>query len=123
MCSARNDEWVMFTATEVSVDIEIQYRLGATDRCAMKLDGRNTFLITNSIVHAIRLIPTLTLNSVPRALVNFQPRGFIKQVAEQNTGRLLGGRRQLGAGDGSTHGLSLNISARLTSRVRSRQPP
>ncbi|GGX70790.1 mercury(II) reductase [Saccharospirillum salsuginis] len=33
---------------------------------------------------------TLTLDSVPRALVNVQTRGFIKMVAEQVSGRLLG---------------------------------
>jgi mercuric reductase len=33
---------------------------------------------------------TLTLDNVPRALVNFDARGFIKVVAEAGTGRLLG---------------------------------
>lgn len=33
---------------------------------------------------------TLTLDNVPRALANFDTRGFIKLVAEQNTGRLRG---------------------------------
>lgn len=33
---------------------------------------------------------TLTLDNVPRALVNFDTRGFIKLVAETNSGRLLG---------------------------------
>ena len=33
---------------------------------------------------------TLTLDNVPRALVNFDTRGFIKLVAETGTGRLLG---------------------------------
>jgi mercuric reductase len=33
---------------------------------------------------------TLTLDNVPRALVNFDHRGFIKLVAEKSTGRLLG---------------------------------
>ncbi|MGQ0524998.1 MAG: mercury(II) reductase [Betaproteobacteria bacterium] len=33
---------------------------------------------------------TLTLDNVPRALVNFETRGFIKIVAEAGTGRLLG---------------------------------
>ncbi len=33
---------------------------------------------------------TLTLENVPRALVNFDTRGFIKLVAEAETGRLLG---------------------------------
>ncbi|MDA8390561.1 MAG: mercury(II) reductase [Gammaproteobacteria bacterium] len=32
----------------------------------------------------------LTLDNVPRALANFDTRGFIKMVAEANTGRLLG---------------------------------
>lgn len=35
-------------------------------------------------------IRTLTLDNVPRALVNFDTRGFIKLVAEANSGRLLG---------------------------------
>jgi len=33
---------------------------------------------------------TLTLDNVPRAVVNFDTRGFIKVVAEAGTGRLLG---------------------------------
>ncbi|MFZ5506619.1 MAG: mercury(II) reductase [Pseudomonadota bacterium] len=33
---------------------------------------------------------TLTLDNVPRALVNFDTRGFVKLVAEAGTGRLLG---------------------------------
>jgi len=33
---------------------------------------------------------TLTLDNVPRALANFDTRGFIKLVAEKNTGKLLG---------------------------------
>ena len=33
---------------------------------------------------------TLSLDAVPRALVNFETRGFIKMVAEAGTGRLLG---------------------------------
>jgi mercuric reductase len=33
---------------------------------------------------------TLSLENVPRALANFDARGFIKLVAEKNTGRLLG---------------------------------
>lgn len=33
---------------------------------------------------------SLTLDNLPRALVNFDTRGFIKMEAEKNTGRLLG---------------------------------
>lgn len=33
---------------------------------------------------------TLTLDNVPRALANFNARGFIKLVAEKDSGRLLG---------------------------------
>ncbi len=33
---------------------------------------------------------TFTLDNVPRALVNFDTRGYIKLVAEAETGRLLG---------------------------------
>jgi mercuric reductase len=33
---------------------------------------------------------TLPLDAIPRALVNFDTRGFIKLVAESGTGRLLG---------------------------------
>ena len=33
---------------------------------------------------------TLTLDNVPRALVNFETGGFIKIVAERDSGRLLG---------------------------------
>jgi mercuric reductase len=35
-------------------------------------------------------VRTLSLNNVPRALVNFDTRGFIKIVAEAGSGRLLG---------------------------------
>jgi len=35
-------------------------------------------------------VRTLTLDNVPRALANFDTRGFIKLVAEKNSGRLLG---------------------------------
>ena len=41
----------------------------------------------NSLTPESRL---LTLNNVPRALANFETRGFIKMVAEAGTGRLLG---------------------------------
>lgn len=41
---------------------------------------------------------TLTLDNVPRALANFDTRGFIKLVADKNTGRLLGA--QVLAGEG-----------------------
>jgi mercuric reductase len=34
----------------------------------------------------------LSLNQVPRALVAFQTKGFIKLVAERGSGRLLGGQ-------------------------------
>lgn len=33
---------------------------------------------------------TLTLDNVPRAIANFDTRGFIKVVAEMGTGRLIG---------------------------------
>jgi mercuric reductase len=33
---------------------------------------------------------TLTLDNVPRALANFETRGFIKLVAEKDSGRLIG---------------------------------
>jgi mercuric reductase len=33
---------------------------------------------------------TLTLDNVPRALANFDTRGFVKLVAEKDSGRLLG---------------------------------
>ena len=41
---------------------------------------------------------TLTLDNVPRALANFDTRGFIKLVADRNTGQLLGA--QVLAGEG-----------------------
>lgn len=35
-------------------------------------------------------VATVGLDKVPRALVNFETQGFVKLVAEEGTGRLLG---------------------------------
>ncbi|MDE2392034.1 MAG: mercuric reductase, partial [Rhodospirillales bacterium] len=45
-------------------------------------EGRHDGIETNSRI--------LTLDNVPRALVNFDTRGFIKLVAEASSGRLIG---------------------------------
>ena len=44
----------------------------------------------NTALNTAVRIRTLTLDNVPRALANFDTRGFIKLVAEAGTGRLLG---------------------------------
>ena len=57
---------------------------------------------------------TLAAGDIPRALVDFDTRGFIKLVAEQHTGRLLGAQMLVaGAGD-VIQTAALAIRARLT---------
>ena len=53
----------------------------------------------------------LMLESVPRALVNFDTRGFIKMVAEKGTGRLLGVTSEAGE---IIQTAALAIRARMT---------
>jgi len=57
---------------------------------------------------------TLTLDNVPRALANFETRGFIKLVADKNTGRLLGAQILAGEGGEIIQTAALAISNRMT---------
>lgn len=57
---------------------------------------------------------TLTLDNVPRALVNFDTRGFIKLVAEVGTGRLLGAQAVTSEGGELIQSAALAIRARMT---------
>ena len=54
---------------------------------------------------------TLTLDNVPRALANFDTRGFIKLVAEQGSGRLLGAHIIAGEGGEVVQAAALAIRA------------
>ncbi len=57
---------------------------------------------------------TLRLDSVPRALVNFDTRGFIKLVAEAGTGRLLGVQAVAPEAGEIIQAAALAIRARMT---------
>ncbi|MHB8921621.1 MAG: mercury(II) reductase [Halothiobacillus sp.] len=57
---------------------------------------------------------TLTLDNVPRALANFDTRGFIKLVAEKNTGRLLGAQILAGEGGEIIQTATLAIKNRMS---------
>ena len=57
---------------------------------------------------------TLTLDNVPRALANFDSRGFIKLVADKNTGRLLGAQVLAGEGGEIIQTAALAIRNRMT---------
>ncbi|EQD67628.1 mercuric reductase, partial [mine drainage metagenome] len=57
---------------------------------------------------------TLTLENVPRALVNFDTRGFIKMVAEAGTGRLLGVQAVAAEAGELIQAAALAIRARMT---------
>jgi mercuric reductase len=57
---------------------------------------------------------TLTLDNVPRALANFDTRGFIKLVAEQKTGRLLGAQVLAPEAGEIIQTAALALRARLT---------
>ena len=57
---------------------------------------------------------TLPLDAVPRALVNFDTRGFIKVVAEARTGRLLGVQVVAAHAGEVIQAAALALSARLT---------
>lgn len=57
---------------------------------------------------------TLTLDNVPRALVNFDDRGFIKLVAEKGTGRLLGAQIVAGEGGEIIQTAALAMRASMT---------
>ena len=57
---------------------------------------------------------TLPLDAVPRALVNFETRGFIKVVAEAGTGRLLGVQAVAPEAGELIQAAALAIRARMT---------
>jgi len=57
---------------------------------------------------------TLGLENVPRALANFDTRGFIKLVAEKETGRLLGAQVLAGEGGEIIQTAALAIRNRMT---------
>lgn len=57
---------------------------------------------------------TLTLDNVPRALVNFDTRGFIKLVAEAGSGRLLGVQAVAAEAGEIIQSAALAIRARMT---------
>jgi len=57
---------------------------------------------------------TLALENVPRALANFDTRGFIKLVAEKQTGRLLGAQVLAAEGGEIIQTAALALRARLT---------
>jgi mercuric reductase len=57
---------------------------------------------------------TLTLDNVPRALANFDTRGFIKLVADRNSGRLLGAQVLAGEGGEIIQTAALAVRNRMT---------
>jgi len=57
---------------------------------------------------------TLTLGNVPRALANFDTRGFIKLVADKETGRLLGAQMVTSEAGEVIQSAALAIRARMT---------
>lgn len=57
---------------------------------------------------------TLTLDNVPRALANFDIRGFIKLLAEAGSGRLLGARAVCAEADELIQAAALAIGNRMT---------
>lgn len=57
---------------------------------------------------------TLTLDNVPRALVNFDTRGFIKLVAEARSGRLLGVQAVASEAGEIIQAAAIAIQARMT---------
>ena len=57
---------------------------------------------------------TLTLDNVPRALANFDARGFIKLVAEKETGRLLGAQVLAAEGGEIIQTAALALRNRMT---------
>lgn len=59
---------------------------------------------------------TLTLDNVPRALTNFDTRGFIKLVAEKNSGRLLRVRLLAGEGGEIIQAAALALRNRMTTQ-------
>ena len=64
---------------------------------------------------------TLTLDNVPRALANFDTCGFIKLVADKNTGRILGAQVLAGEGGEIIQTAALAIRNRMTVADLTRQ--
>jgi len=59
-------------------------------------------------------VRTLTLDNVPRALANFDTRGFIKLVAEAGSGRLLGAQAVAGEAGELIQAAALAIRNKMT---------
>ncbi|MCL5060778.1 MAG: mercury(II) reductase [Candidatus Thermoplasmatota archaeon] len=57
---------------------------------------------------------TLTLDNVPRALANFDTRGFVKLVADKHSGRLLGAQVLAGEGGEIIQTAALAVRNRMT---------
>ena len=57
---------------------------------------------------------SLDLGNVPRALVNFEPHGFIKMVAEQDSGLLLGVQAVTGEAGELIQTAVMALRARMT---------
>src|SRR5260370_36744382 len=87
---------VVFTEPQVA---SVGYSEAAANREGIETDSR-----------------TLTLDNVPRALVNFDTRGFIKLVAEADTGRLIGAQAV------AAEAGALIQTAALASRARMAEP-
>jgi len=64
---------------------------------------------------------TLTLDNVPRALVNFETQGFIKLVAELGSGRLIGAQAVVPEAGEIIQSAALAIRARMTVQILSDQ--
>jgi mercuric reductase len=64
---------------------------------------------------------TLSLDNVPRALANFDTRGFVKLVAEANTGRLLGAQIVAHEGGEIVQTATLAIRNRMTVEALGRE--
>jgi mercuric reductase len=65
---------------------------------------------------------TLSLDNVPRALANFDTRGFIKLVAAHASGRLLGAQALAPEGGEIIQTAALAVRHRLTVRDLAEQP-
>ncbi|HZC25014.1 MAG TPA: FAD-dependent oxidoreductase, partial [Candidatus Binatia bacterium] len=85
---------VVFTDPQVAT---VGYSEAAAQRAGMEPDSR-----------------TLTLDNVPRALVNFDTRGFIKLVAEVDSGRLIGVQAVASEAGEIIQTAALAIRARMT---------
>jgi mercuric reductase len=73
--------------------------------------------LSQADAHAMNIetdVRTLPMDAVPRALVNFDTRGFIKLVAEAGTGRLLGVQAVTSEAGEIIQAAALAIRARMT---------